>query len=196
MKAKEQYYEHFAHRRLWLAAETLCAVIPTVSAFKTKQLHLGAILLMYFALEGFLNWLLSLRAPDIWQKERTFFLSPAHRGTFGKCLYLATVVGVTEWSRNERPLNTVREVEALRHRLVHPKPERGTRKVSFEFPEMPPSHVSVIDRQLNSALVDRAKADFRLIARRLQSAAEETSDIRLGAADPFGPILGFQRTEM
>ncbi|MGE4489037.1 MAG: hypothetical protein AB7E95_05785 [Kiritimatiellales bacterium] len=194
--AKQQTYEHFEHRRLWAAAKAQWEIIPKAPAYKEQHYRLSAILLMMFAFEGFCNWLLSICVPDIWSNERKFFTSKQYRGTTGKCRYITELLEIQDWQSNERPINTVREVETLRDRLVHPKPESGSRRVSYDFPEMPPAHIGQVEKRIKPLLMERTREDFEEIANRMKEETEKKWSIRLGTAKPFCGLLGVQSTEM
>ena len=194
--SRQQTYEHFNHRRLWAAARAQWEVIPLVPTYKAKHYQLSAILLMSFVLEGYFNWLLSICVPKVYSQEQKFFNKDPYRGTSGKCRYLLELLQITDWLANERPVNTVREVERLRHCLVHPKPESGTREVAYEFPDMPQVHSGQIARRMNSALMERTREDFDRLAKRMQNEACEKFGVNLGAAEPFCGLIGYHSTEM
>lgn len=194
-KPLQQEYEHFNHRRLWATAQAQIDIIPVVPGYKATHFQIAAILLMYFAFEGFLNWLLSIAAPETWAQEKEFFQGDRYKGTFGKCCYLLELLKISDYAPNERPVNTVREIQALRRCLVHAKPERGTRNVTYDSLDGLPVHVGQIDRRTHRSLVDRVHSDFETLANRMHRETQTVLGIELGSAEPFSPLLGIQRTE-
>jgi hypothetical protein len=134
--------EFFVHRYLWLAYMHFSdrqSTPVTGSAFP----NMAALLTLYFALEGFLNYLGARVCPEAWQDERRFFSGGDYPGTLGKLDYLANELGV-QLDRGSRPYQSLRELDKRRDALVHPRVENISRTVQLPDPNyMPPIEPSV-----------------------------------------------------
>lgn len=137
-KELQQTFEFYNHRILWSVAERnfQTAIAPTTSRVDAMSHALGAMLLYFFAFEGYLNWLGNRIAPEVWKEEKKFFSHPPYIGSLGKYCFLAKIVRLPTPDASQGPFQTAKEVLKLRHMAVHPKAEAGERlvKVADDLP--------------------------------------------------------------
>jgi hypothetical protein len=82
-KERKQSFETYNHRILWGAAEkNLGLAVP--SNENAKYFALGAMFLFFSAFEGYLNWLGTRIAPEVWEDERQFFFALSLSGNSRK----------------------------------------------------------------------------------------------------------------
>jgi hypothetical protein len=163
--------EVFVHRYLWHAYEHFAAEgkrAPDGPALP----NVAALLMLYFAFEGFLNCLGSQAYPDTWQRERAFFTGGKYPGTLGKLDYLAEQLGLP-LDRGKRPYQTLKELDERRDAFVHPRIEQILREVKVPNPDWMPSVEPLILSIAEPAFVRRAGKYVEGIADTLQAAAIE-----------------------
>ena len=159
------YSEFVTYRSLWVAAKRLLMDASREEEGRTNRL-IGATLCTYFALEGFANDLGERIAPSEWANEKEIFGRGSHRGTLGKICFLAEVTS-SKLERGSRPYQTLRELERVRHDLVHPRTVSGV-QVDFDSDgliELPDSNaLRTIEK---SGWVERAQSDVNALGDQL-----------------------------
>ncbi len=163
--------EHRTYRSLWVAARRLRIDASSEARSRTNR-DLGALLCLYFAFEGFLNDLGDRIAADTWAEEREFFGKGEYRGTLGKLRYLAEISNFL-LEKGRRPYQTLRELEAVRHELVHPRTIVAGSSVSFDpdgFPKLlDPDALRTIESE---GFPERAFTDIEALADALVSCSK------------------------
>ena len=96
---------------------------------------LSAMLMMYFAFEGYLNWLGHLIAPEVWESEKNFFNKAPYQGTLGKYLFLSKVLVMEPLDKSKGPFQTVKDLQQLRD-----KAEKNVRHLVNELHQVAKVH--------------------------------------------------------
>jgi hypothetical protein len=156
---------------------------------------LSAMLMMYFAFEGYLNWLGLLIAPEVWDKEKEFFSRPPYQGTLGKYLYLSKVLVLQVPDKSEGPFQTAKELQQLRDKSVHPRSESGERNVKFVEGKFPPSYRSWLATKVSAKKRDRAEKDIKTLVNELHQAAKVHYPDMITVTEPFTDMLSFNITD-
>ena len=165
-KEREQKYEIYNHRILWITANKNLTLSRT-SEKDALFYSLSAMLMMYFAFEGYLNWLGSLVAPEIWCEEKEFFNKSPYQGTLGKYLFLSKILVLPAPTQSKRPFQTVKELQQLRDKAVHPRTESGKRNVKFVEGKFPPNYRSWLSTKVSAQKKDRQKKDVEALANKI-----------------------------
>ena len=174
--------EHRTYRSLWYASAHLETTVRTSEEGSTYA-QMGSVLCLYFALEGFLNDLGERVAPDIWSKEQEFFSKGEFRGTIGKLGYLAKLNGFAV-DRSRRPYQSVKQLEKVRHDLVHPRTVREQEPTRFDQNGRPllvePQALLTVEQPEFLVCV---RSDVQTLADNLLAAAKRNFEVEL---DDFG----------
>jgi hypothetical protein len=194
------YSEFVTYRALWVAAKRLLTDANREAEGRANRL-IGATLCTYFALEGFANDLGERIAPGEWANEKEFFGRGAQRGTLGKIRFLAEITR-SSLDRGSRPYQTLRELERVRHDLVHPRTVIGM-EVDFDSDgiiELPDSNAlrtieksDWVERALSdvNALGDQLLRDAKLgFPAQLAMRGTYAFDGAIASAIGWGPPLG------
>lgn len=193
-KGKHQEYEVFNHRIVWSAARlnlTLTSSEPPAG----KCFSLAAMILTFFAFEGYLNWLGGLLCKDVWKKERQFFAKQPYTGTLGKLKYLREHLSLPPLNEKKRPLSTLIMLYKIRNFLAHTKPERGTREVFYKLPTFPPEYAGFLSEVITPKMANISSDDIKALANDLhKNSLSQHKDIP--TAEPFCGLLKFASTEI
>ena len=155
-KERQQKYEIYNHRILWMVAER--NLQTATSSQKEATFHaLGAMLLHFFAFEGYLNWLGNRIAPEVWKEEKEFFSRPPYRGSLGKYRFLAKVVRLPVPDVSHGPFQTAKDLLKLRDMAVHPKADAGNRLVKFADGNFPPHYGGRLAEKVSPRKAGRAR---------------------------------------
>ena len=170
-KEREQKYEIYNHRILWATAQKNLAMSrkPENDAL---YFALSAMLMMYFSFEGYLNWLGQSIAPEVWEMERDFFNKPPYQGTLGKYLFLTKVLVLESPDKSKGSFQTVKELQQLRDRAVHPIAERGTKNVKCSEGKFSPLHRSWLSTKVSAEKETSLKKNIQLLVNELHRAAK------------------------
>lgn len=148
--------EGFTHQYLWNCAKTLLTR-PETRLAEDMYYEMAGMVMAYFTLEAYLNFVGSSLEPAAWKDERNFFSKDPYRGTQGKLKLLCEKYQI-KLDPDERPYLTVREAGRLRNYLAHGKPDRYASEVDVEEMKVPDMFrgLKIYD------LVTREKADRTL----------------------------------
>ncbi len=193
-KEREQKYETYNHRILWATAQKNLAQ-SRASENDALYFALSALLMMYFSFEGYLNWLGHLIAPEVWEIEKDFFNKPPYRGTLGKYLFLSKVLVLESPDKSKGPFQTVKELQQLRDKAVHPRVERGTKNVKYSEGKVPPRHRSWLSTKVSDQKRDIAEKNIQQLVNELHQAAKVHYPDIVDTSEPFVGILGFAITD-
>lgn len=193
-KEREQKYEIYNHRILWTTAQKTLA-LSRESQVDSLYFALSAMLMMYFAFEGYLNWLGHLIAPEIWDKEKDFFNRPPYQGTLGKFLFLSKILILPIPNKSGGPFQTVKELQQLRDKAVHSRAESGKRNVKFPDGKFPPNYRSWLYTKVSAEKRDRAEKNIVALVNELHQAAKVHYPGIITVSEPFSGMLGFDITD-
>ena len=193
-KEREQKYEIFNHRILWITAQKNLA-LSRDSENDALFFALSAMLMMYFAFEGYLNWLGHLIAPEVWDKEKDFFNRPPYQGTLGKYQFLSKVLVLQAPDKSVGPFQTVKELQQLRDKAVHPRTESGKRSVKFTEDKFPPNYRSWLSTKVSANKRDRAEKNIEALVNEIHQAARAHYPDLIKVTEPFSGMSGFNITD-
>jgi hypothetical protein len=182
--------EFYTHRTMWDHAQTL-RKLTGIETQNSASLNLAALILLYFALEAYLNYLLEAAFPDTWNQERTFFSKSPYNGALGKLRYLREQLGVVS-DRGDRPNHTVKRLTRLRHSIVHPRVEKQEKHVVFSDPRRLKDLESKLLCEANEKFLATAFDDVEQLCDHLQ--AEALRQCKRGIYGPkaFVGIIGLR----
>ena len=150
---------------------------------------------MYFSFEGYLNWLGHSIAPEVWEVEKEYFNKPPYQGTLGKYLFLSKVLVLQSPDKSKDPFQTVKKLQQLRDRAVHPRAERGTENVKFAEGEFPTHNRSWLSTNVSAKNRDNTEKNIQQLVSELHQAAKEHYPDIVDTSDPFGGMLAFSITD-
>jgi hypothetical protein len=183
--------EHYTHRYVWAAAETL-RERGREDLDGNAVLIIASALFVYFAVEGYANDAGVRLFPDIWEREREFFAGDQFQGTLGKLEFLATELGVAV-DKGRRPWQTLKTLEAHRHRLVHARTQMIDREVRFLHPRQLEAADADFYALADEDFLDRAVNDAESLCDALQAAARaKFGNRRVPLPRAFRGMLGQQ----
>lgn len=194
LTASLQEYQVFNHRIVWYAAIANLELIKADDE-DSKYYALGAMVLTFFAFEGYLNWLGVLIQPDVWKDERRFFQKEPFRGTLGKHLFLREHLGLPALSKETRPFSTAIMLCEVRNVLAHTKPEKGERYVEYTFPDYPPTYEGQLQTMINPDRAQMAREDIEDLANQLHAGSTTRYPNLVPESEPFCPLLAMQSTD-
>ena len=119
------------HISLWKTCKMLEYVLEEkLEHVQEEYLYANILILQFFTLEAFLNFLGENLRPNIWKKERDYFYRKSicgKRGTLGKFWYLADELGCKEYFETGKGKKVYEFVEqdlkGIRDFFAHAKPE-------------------------------------------------------------------------
>jgi hypothetical protein len=194
-KEREQKYEVYNHRILWKVAELNSQA--ATSPGKGAKLHaLGAMLLYFFAFEGYLNWLGNRIAPEVWEEERKFFSCPLYQGSLGKYRFLAKILRLPSPDASSGPFQTAKGLLKLRDMAVHPKAEAGDTSVKFAEGHFPRHYRGRLAEKVSPKKASRARDHLFELAEDLHRCAKAAYPELIREDNAFGPSLGYSITPM
>ena len=193
-KERNQKYEVFNHRILWTTAQKNLAK-SRESTNDALYFALSAMLMMYFSFEGYLNWLGHLIAPEVWKIEKDFFNKPPYQGTLGKYLFLSKVLILESPDNSKAPFQTVKDLQQLRDRAVHPRAEHGNKNVKYSEGKFPTHYRSWPSTKVSAKKRDNAEKNIQLLVSELHQAAKIHYPDIVDTSEPFGGMLGFSITD-
>jgi hypothetical protein len=176
-KERKQTFEIYNYRILWSVAEKNLQ-LATPSNKDAKFFALGAMFLFFAAFEGYLNWLGTRIAPEVWEDERQFFSRGPFQGVLGKYRFLAKILCLPNPDPSQSPVQTLKNLLNLRNMLAHPKVEAGERLVKLSEGRFPPHYQGELERKVSPEAAIRAKDHLNKLADELHREA------KLSAPDP------------
>ena len=203
---KQQRYEEYIHRYLWKAAECNVEMLDAHSAGasrRSKSFALAGMVLAFFALEGYLNWLLERFFPDVWEKEKEYFSSTKQKhnivvknlGTIGKLEFCAKKLNCDNFVLGVRPWQSAIELREIRNILAHSKPEKGDREVpDYSILEGPEPYEGSLEKAISPVLAKRYLKDVKEIADILHGQCLKQYPDNTPNATPFCGLLGYSST--
>ena len=193
-KERNQKFEVYNHRILWMAAEqNLLQITP--SNKESNYFSVGAMFLFFAAFEGYLNWLGNRVAPEVWKDERQFFSHSPFHGTLGKYLFLAKILRISNPDPSRRPFQTAKELLDLRNMVAHPKSEAGEKPVKFNEGYFPPHFEGQLAEKVSGEKAHRAKEDLKELADGLHRKAKLIYASNVPESEAFGSFLGVTITD-
>jgi hypothetical protein len=193
-KERKQTFETYNHRILWGAAEKNLRLAAPLNE-DAKFFSLGAMFLFFAAFEGYLNWLGTRIAPEVWEDERQFFSRTPYQGTLGKYRFLAKILRLPDPDPSQGPFQTAKDLLKLRDMVAHPKPEAGERRVKFKKGKSPPHYQSELEKKVSPDAANRAKDHLKKLAEALHSEAKQADADTVWESNAFGPLLGTEITD-
>jgi hypothetical protein len=193
-KEKEQKYEFYNHEVLWGIADRN---IKNAQNLKKEAMFysLGGLILLYFAFEGYLNWLGNKISPEVWENEKDFFSRHPYRGTLGKYCYLCKILVLPKPDASKGEFQTAKELEKLRNFAVHPKAESGNRMVKVHEDHYPPHYKSNLEEMVSEEKAIRGKCDINKLVKELHNKAKEYYPNLVSGHTPFNSLISFEITD-
>lgn len=192
-KTTNQTFETYNHRILWEAADKNLQ-LATSSSNDRKYFALGGMFLFFAAFEGYLNWLGTRIAPEVWEDERQFFSRAPYQGTIGKYRFLAKILNLPVADASKGPFQTLKKLRKLRDMVAHPKPEAGTRSVKVKEGHFPPHHQGNLAKNISPNAASEAKDHLKKLAEQLHSEAKRLYPDSVRESEAFGSMLGYETT--
>ena len=193
-KVRKQTFETYNHRILWGAADRNLRLARS-SNEDAKFFSLGAMFLFFAAFEGYLNWLGTRVAPEVWEEERQFFSRTPYQGTLGKYRLLAKLLRLPDPDSSQGPFRTAKDLLKLRNMVAHPKPEAGERSVKFKEGYFPPHYQSELEKKVSPDAANRARDHLKELAEALHCEAKQAYSGKIHESNAFGPQLGTEITD-
>ncbi|MEW6406231.1 MAG: hypothetical protein AB1649_30970, partial [Chloroflexota bacterium] len=151
---RAQKYEIYNHRILGISAHKFLTLAKS-DEIEGKYYALAAVLFSFMAFEGYLNWLGSRIAENVWRNERDFFSRPPFKGTLGKFSYLVTLLHLEMPDPSKGPYQTALEVHRLRDSIAHTTPEYGENEVEFPPGNFPPMYRGKLAKRITTKTAQR-----------------------------------------
>lgn len=187
-KEREQSFITYNHRILWQAGEKNLQLVTSSSG--------DAMFLFFVAFEGYLNWLGSRIAPEVWEEERQFFSCSPFQGTLGKYRFLAKLLCLPNPDPSQGPYQTAKDLLKLRDMVAHPKAEAGERVVKFKEEYFPPYYQSELEKKVSPDAAIRAKDHLEKLAEGLHRKAKQVYSSNIHESKAFGRTLGTELTDI
>ncbi len=183
-------YESFAHRLLWDSAQRHF-LLAVEHATDSWQLHLSGALLAAAAYEAYLNYLLANILPDVWANERTFFARDEYRGIEGKLKRIAEELNWPLPRKDRRPRCSVVELQALRDKIVHAKPNKQSYETIHDDHKPAPLPASWLTQEAPAHRVRKWVEDAEAFAVAIHKVVQSKHKILILGTHPFRGMLGF-----
>lgn len=194
-KDQTQTYKIYNHRIIWLTAEKNLKLATSQPLNKDANFFaLGAIFLFFAAFEGYLNWLGTRIAPEVWKDERQFFSRSPFKGTLGKYKYLAKILQLPTPDNSQGPFKTADSLLELRNMVAHPKPEEGERKVKVSDGNFPPLYQCELEKKVSPEAARFAEEHLKKLTDELHCKAQQAYPYSVDESNAFGPLLGIEIT--
>lgn len=190
---RKQVYETYNHRILWGAADRNLR-LATSSKEEAMLFSVGAMFLFFAAFEGYLNWLGTRVAKEVWEDERQFFSRTPYQGTLGKYQFLSKILRLPDPDPSRGPFQTAIDLLKLRDMVAHPKPEAGERSVKFKEGYFPPYYPGELAKKVSPDAANRARDHLKELAEALHCEAKQAYSSNIHESEAFGPILGIEIT--
>jgi hypothetical protein len=190
----------FTHRILWNTVTVLKETAMN-AANEAQQFHinLSIMLLLYFSLESYLNYLGETIDPQKWKNEKDFFRIEPYRETMGKLDYLMEKCHM-QIDRHCRPYQTINKLHKIRTYLVHGKIKKSSTCVPLKQlkqrtdNKLPSAAKTFLDRDITEETTKKALEDVERIIKDLHLAALDNYSNKGLFQDPFMGILSSTHT--
>jgi len=195
-KQRQQRFEAYNHRVLWrIGLRILDSAISSEDGPVQLQYSLGAILLLFFAFEGYMNWLGDRISPEVWEYEKDFFSRGPYQGPLGKYCFLAKILGLPRPDTSRGRFQTAKAVLNLRDMAVHPKTEAGKRQVKYAEGHFAPQYMSKLSQRVSLKKATCAKEHLGILAESLHERARVAYPEEIHEKQAFGSMLGVDITD-
>jgi len=112
--------KEFSHRILWN-----CCMFQKRRKYRFNKgqfyIDVSVLLLAYFALEAYINYVCKIVDPQKWKNEKDEFSKGKFRGTEGKYDYIVEKCGLPKLKKGERPYQSIKKVKKIRDYFTHGK---------------------------------------------------------------------------
>ncbi len=120
----------YTYVTIWTAVTHLKTMYDVAMAEPQRKdealaLRFAVLTLDVFALEAFLNHMISVVSPEVWSQEKKYFNQGKCRGLVGKLKYIRTLC-LMPCDENEHSVILVRELTAFRNAMAHAKTREET----------------------------------------------------------------------
>ncbi len=185
MKMSEEIY---THKLLWRAAK---ASKRCESSERDRlYLDLSALMMAYFAFEGFVNFLGEIMCPELWVNEKQAFKGQGDT-LEAKIGAIANKCDKFEWKKGERPYQDVKKLKKFRDSLAHAKVER-TEYSTLEKEDG--SHIKwshTWDEFVKPSEVEKSMDSIKAFCQSLLVEARKHSDDECLVPDAFSGLLAW-----
>jgi hypothetical protein len=190
----KQKYGVLNHRLLWMAAcENLAAAKE--KAEDAFLFNMAAMVMGYFAFEGYLNWLGALIVPEVWKDERHFFNKKPFCGTIGKYHYLMKTADQPIPEPAQRPYLNLTHLSDLRNTIAHCRPEIGERNIGIsQETGQPDDYEPYLLTNVTPENAQQALEDVQQLLRVLHEGARKHYEVPY--AEPFGKMWSWSCTSI
>lgn len=184
------------HITLWKTSKMLQYILEqNLKYVQEEYIYANILLLQYFTLEAFLNFLGENIRPTIWKKERQYFNKNAfhdRRGTLGKFWYLAEELRCEEYFDSGEGKTVYKFVEqdlkVGKGFFVHAKPEILQTESLTSQMSRPKFIENFIDRNINLKIVNEGFSSVELLILKFHNMANELEKYDINIENPlFGP---------
>lgn len=186
--------ESYTHKILWATTKHQIEVAKQFPN-KSKFFHLTSMVMTFFTLEAYLNYLGDLIDPITWKNEKEFFSKRPYIGTIGKLDFLIEKCGMRKYDRGKRPFQTLKQLKRIRDFLAHGKPEKFKAKVKYLENKFPDYVESYIEKNISERKANRALEDTEQVINELHMAAKAKFPNSNLSQQPLNGSLGFQISE-
>ena len=157
--------EVYTHRLLWQTVRRLMKLgEDPKGAFYP---HLSAMLMLYFVVEGYLNFILDVMDPEAFANEKKNFGSDLSK----KAVFVFNCVGL-KLEKGREPFQGIARLEVLRDKVVHAKPERYDKEIVGVDPDdLPFMQPGEIDRRVSLANCELSRECVREFCATIHAAA-------------------------
>lgn len=171
------HYSSRTYRVIWTAVE-IHKRMGGVATDKDERLALrfSTMLLLFLALESYLNHVGERIASEVWADERNYFNGrnllggQRYLGSIGKYEYLQTQCRIPEGSVSTEKA-TLKELKDFRNMLAHGKTEEGVTSYSCKIGDPLEPHLPEIWALINSDLLERSLPAVKFLMCHLHAAA-------------------------
>lgn len=132
--------------------------------------YFSALLVTFFAFEGFLNYIGEELYPREWEDEKELFSSGSRRGTKGKLEFLAERLAVP-LDRGRRPYQSLSELSAFRHTMVHSRHDKIDDEIVTSLEEI--GRDSMVPQIASKEETSRIRSDVEKLADGLFDSAKD-----------------------
>lgn len=180
--------ETFNHRLLWFVVKRQLehGITKPAGAFHDD---LVAMVFALHSMEAYLNFIGERLAPDVWAKEREYFLKAPYRGFAGKMKKVLELVALEEPPRDKRPYSTIWLLKNLRDQIAHPKTERYSFTADHAPDNIAAFYVAPFQGLVTRANVEMAYEDVETFADTIHELAKpRLKDVIVGSNAFRGPL--------
>ena len=170
----EKKNTQYTHKILWAACKRQ-ADLARESDEDRPYFALTAMLMAFFALEGYLNFIGEILCPDEWKFEKEFFSRRPYQGIKGKIKRLANAVHIL--GVHTRPeYQTAMSLRELRSYVVHAKVDEYEEVLEYRGTDLPPPKLSPFGKRVLPEQMERAIDHVKSLCDLFHSRAKAVSD--------------------